>query len=91
MLAGYDYSHTTQELVSLSNPNNVFVNANGESGGRRHQFKVERVVHAARGRSSTGVEFRIQSGLPITRTWGVAAVLDDDHDQLRQPGPDGQR
>jgi hypothetical protein len=40
LLAGYDYGFTTQELVSLNNPNNVLVNADGESGGRRHLVKA---------------------------------------------------
>jgi len=70
VLAGYDYSHTTQELAGLNNPNNVFVNANGESGGRRHQFKANG-SYTAPWQIVTGIEFRIQSGLPITRTWGV--------------------
>jgi hypothetical protein len=70
MLAGYTYSRTTQEFVSLSNPNNAFVNADGESGGRRHNLKATgsyelpwKVIVAG--------NFRLQSGLPITRTFAV--------------------
>ena len=70
LLAGYTYSHTRVDLVSLSNPNNAFVNAGGESGGRRHNFKASgsytlpyKVLVAA--------NLRLQSGLPITRTWTV--------------------
>ena len=70
MLAGYTYSRTTQDLVSLNNPNNVLVNANGESGGRRHNLKATgsyelpwKVLFAG--------NFRLQSGLPITRGWAV--------------------
>jgi hypothetical protein len=70
MLAGYTYSRTRVELTSLANPNNAFVNAEGESGGRRHNFKASgsytlpyEVLVAA--------NVRLQSGLPITRTWAV--------------------
>ncbi len=41
MLAGYTYSHTKVEMTSLATPNNAFVNASGESGGRRHNFKPQ--------------------------------------------------
>jgi hypothetical protein len=58
--------------VNLSSPNNVYVNAAGESGGRRHNFKVSgsynlpyQLLFAA--------NYRIASGLPITRTWAVPA------------------
>ena len=67
---GYTYSQTKVDLTSLSNPNNAFVNAGGVSGGRRHNFKASgsyllpyKVLLAA--------NFRLQSGLPITRTWAV--------------------
>jgi hypothetical protein len=70
MLAGYTYSRTRVDLTSLANPNNAFVNAGGESGGRRHNFKASgsytlpySVLVAA--------NVRLQSGLPITRTWAV--------------------
>jgi len=70
MLAGYTYSHTKQDLTSLSNPNNVRINPGGEAGGRRHNFKATgsyelpwKVVVAG--------NFRLQSGLPTTRTWQV--------------------
>jgi len=70
LLAGYTYSHQEVDLTSLANPNNAFVNASGVSGGRRHNFKASgsytlpySVVLAA--------NFRLQSGLPITRTWNV--------------------
>jgi hypothetical protein len=70
VLAGYTYSRTRRDLDSLSNPNVAFVNAAGESGGRRHNFKASgsldlpySIVAAA--------NFRLQSGLPITRTWQI--------------------
>ena len=70
LLAGYTYSHTKVDLTSLANPNNAFVNASGVSGGRRHNFKASgsymlpySVLVAA--------NLRLQSGLPITRSWTV--------------------
>jgi hypothetical protein len=80
LLAGYTYSNTKVDLTSLANPNNAFVNAGGISGGRRHNFKASgsymlpyKVLLAA--------NFRLQSGLPITRTWAVptcsASVLEN--------------
>jgi len=72
MLAGYTYSHTKVQLTSLANPNVALVNAEGESSGRRHNFKASgsyelphNVIVAA--------NYRLQSGLPITRTWQVPA------------------
>jgi len=72
LLAGYTYSNTKVDLTSLSNPNNAFVNAAGVSGGRRHNFKASgsyllpyKVLAAA--------NFRLQSGLPITRQWTIPA------------------
>jgi len=69
-LGGYTYSNTKVDLTSLSNPNNAFVNASGVSGGRRHNLKMSgsymlpyKVLMAA--------NFRLQSGLPITRSWTV--------------------
>jgi carboxypeptidase family protein/TonB-dependent receptor-like protein len=70
VLGGYTYSHTRVDLTSLSNPNNVFVNAKGESGGRRHQLKVNG-SYTLPYQIVTGVEYRVQSGLPITRTLNV--------------------
>jgi hypothetical protein len=70
VLAGYNLGYTTQELTSLNNPNNVYVNAGGEAGGRRHQFKLNG-SYTFKYQIITGIEYRIQSGLPITRTWSV--------------------
>ena len=72
VLAGYNLGYTTQELAGLNNPNNVYVNAGGEAGGRRHQFKLNG-SYTFKYQIITGVEYRIQSGLPITRTWTVPA------------------
>jgi hypothetical protein len=72
LLAGYTYSQTKVDVTSLANPNNAFVNAGGVSGGRRHNLKASgsymlpyKVLVAA--------NFRLQSGLPITRTWTIPA------------------
>jgi Carboxypeptidase regulatory-like domain/TonB-dependent Receptor Plug Domain len=70
VLGGYTYSHTRVDLTSLANPNAVFINADGESGGRRHQLKING-SYTLPYQIVTGVEFRIQSGLPITRTFAV--------------------
>jgi hypothetical protein len=72
VLAGYTYSHTKVDLTSLANPNLALVNAAGESSGRRHNFKAsgsyELPYHI-----QFGANFRLQSGLPITRTWQIAS------------------
>jgi hypothetical protein len=68
-LVGYDYGHTRQDLISLGNPNNVNVNAGGISGGRRHIFNGSASYVLPWYGILLGTEFRVQSGLPITRTW----------------------
>jgi hypothetical protein len=70
MLAGYTYSHTKVELTSLATPNSAFVNASGESGGRRHNIKASGAYDLPYG-ILFGVGFRMNSGLPITRTWAI--------------------
>jgi hypothetical protein len=70
LLFGYTYSHTTQDIVSLNNPNNVFVNASGQSGGRRHNLKATGSYQWKYGLLFAG-NFRLQSGLPVTRQWAI--------------------
>ena len=70
VLGGYTYSRTRQDLAGLNNPNNVFVNAEGESGGRRHQLKING-SYTLPWQIVSGVEYRVQSGLPITRSLNV--------------------
>jgi hypothetical protein len=70
LLASYDYSHTRQDLLGLSNPNQVNVNASGESGGRRHILKLSGSRELP-GQILFAGNFRWQSGLPFTRTWTV--------------------
>jgi hypothetical protein len=69
-LAGYTYSSQKQDLISLENPNDAYVNASGTSGGRRHNFKAIG-SYMFPYRITFGVNFRIASGLPITRTYTV--------------------
>ncbi|TAK16048.1 MAG: TonB-dependent receptor [Acidobacteria bacterium] len=72
VLLGYTYSRTQQDLVSLRNPNDARVNADGESGGRRHNFKVAGSYELPY-QVMLGVNLTMQSGLPITRTWNIPA------------------
>ncbi len=73
VLAGYTYSRTRVDLTSLANPNAAYVNAAGESGGRRHNFKASGAYELPHD-IQVGANFRLQSGLPITRTWQTAAT-----------------
>jgi hypothetical protein len=73
-LAGYTYSRTRVDLTSLSNPNNAYVNAGGESGGRRHNFKGS-ASYELPYKIDVGANFRLQSGLPITRTWAIPSGI----------------
>jgi hypothetical protein len=76
MLGAYTYSHTRQDLISLSNPNNVYVNAKGEvdgaNAGRRHNIKFSG-SYTLKYQIVVGGNFRLASGLPITRTWAISA------------------
>ncbi len=70
LLGGYTYSRTRVDLTSLANPNTAFVNAAGESGGRRHNLKASGTYDLPY-KIVVGANFRLQSGLPITRTWAI--------------------
>jgi hypothetical protein len=74
LLGGYTYSRTRVDLTSLANPNTAFVNAAGESGGRRHNLKSSAAVELPWS-ITAGMNFRLQSGLPITRTLTTPAAL----------------
>ena len=69
-LGGYTFSHETQELPSLANPNAAFVNTEGTSGGRPHNFKAIG-SYMFPYRITFGANFRISSGRPITRTYTI--------------------
>ncbi|MEX2272336.1 MAG: TonB-dependent receptor [Vicinamibacterales bacterium] len=70
VLAGYTYSRETRDLVSLQNPNDARVNADGISGGRRHNFKLSGSAMLPY-RIVFGANLLISSGQPITRTVSI--------------------
>jgi hypothetical protein len=72
LLGGYTYSQTKVDLLSLANPNVAFINAGGVSGGRRHNLKASG-SYMLPWQWLLAANFRLQSGLPITRTWQVPA------------------
>ena len=74
LLGGYTYSRTRVDMTSLANPNAALVNASGESGGRRHNFKASAAVDLPY-QITVGTNYRLQSGLPITRTWQVPSGI----------------
>ena len=67
ILAGYTYSRETRDLVSLESPNDARVNADGISGGRRHNFKASGSAELPF-RLLLGANLLVMSGQPITRT-----------------------
>ncbi len=70
LLAGYTYSRETNEVNSLANPNAARVNADGVSGGRRHNFKLSGSATLPYD-ILVGLNMVAASGLPITRTYQV--------------------
>jgi len=70
LLAGYTFSTTKVDATSISSPNNAYVNAAGEAGGRRHNFKASGSYDLPYG-VVFGFGFRLNSGLPVTRTWAI--------------------
>lgn len=70
LLAGYTFSSTRIDATSVATPNNAFVNAAGENGGRRHNFKASGSYDLPYG-ILFGFGFRLNSGLPVTRTWAI--------------------
>lgn len=71
LLAGYTYSREKVDLTSLESPNAAYVNASGVSGGRRHNFKATG-SYLLPYRITLGVNFRISSGRPFTRTVSIS-------------------
>ena len=71
LVGGYTYGRTRVDLTSLTSPNSL-INAEGESGGRRHLFKLTG-SYMLPYQILFGTNLRLQSGLPITRTFTVAA------------------
>jgi hypothetical protein len=70
VLAGYTYSRETVDLTSLENPNDARVNADGISGGRRHNFKMSGSATLPY-RIVFGANLLVTSGQPITRTVSI--------------------
>jgi hypothetical protein len=71
-LVGYDYGHTSQAILGLQNPNQVYVNDAGPGAsaiGRRHQMNGSASYTLPWANIVLATEFRIQSGLPVTRQW----------------------
>jgi hypothetical protein len=71
LTGGYTYAHQTVDQTSLANPN-ALINSEGESGGRRHLFKMSGSYMFPYD-ILFGANLRMQSGLPTTRTFTVAA------------------
>ena len=70
LLGGYTYSKQTVERTSLENPNAALINADGVSGGRRHNFKLSGSATLPY-KIVFGLNALASSGLPITRTFQI--------------------
>ncbi len=71
LVSGYTYAHTHTDARSLQSPNSL-VNSAGENGGRHHLFKLTG-SYLFPYQITFGANLRLQSGLPINRTWQVPA------------------
>ena len=69
MIAGYTFQHINQQFSSVSNPNNE-INGTGVSGGREQDFKLTGTFQLPY-QILFAVNSRLDSGLPITRSWTV--------------------
>jgi hypothetical protein len=69
LLAGYTYSDQRIDLTDLDDPNTSLINQKGPTG-RKHAFKASGSMMLPY-RILLGVNYRIQSGLPFTRTYTV--------------------
>jgi len=72
MIFGYTYQIITQAAASVANPDAELVNASGVSGGRENDFKLTGTFQLPY-QIIFGVNGRLDSGLPITRTWTIPA------------------
>jgi len=70
LLAGYTFSTTRVDATNIGTPNSAYVNAAGENGGRRHNFKASGSYDGPKG-VVFGFGLRVNSGLPVTRTWQI--------------------
>ena len=71
LVSGYTYSRTRVDQTSLASPNSL-INASGESGGRRHQFKMTG-TYMLPYQVLFGANLLMQSGQPFNRTFTVQA------------------
>jgi hypothetical protein len=69
LLGGYTYAHTTADQLSLASPNALIL-AQGDNGGRRHLFKLTG-SYLLKYDITVGANLKMQSGLPIRRTFTV--------------------
>lgn len=72
LIGGYTYTNVFQAAQSVSNPNGLLVNSGGVSGGRAHDFKLTGTFELPY-QVLFGVNARLDSGLPITRSWAIPA------------------
>ncbi len=77
LLGGYTYSHERNQVESLADVNDARVNASGESGGRRHNFKISG-SYLLPYQILFGANFRAQSGAPLTRTVTISDLTQGD-------------
>jgi hypothetical protein len=71
LIGGYTYTDVHQDAASVANPN-ALIFADGVSGGRAHDFKITGTFDLPY-QILFGVNGRLDSGLPITRTWTIPA------------------
>ena len=70
LLAGYTFSTTKVDATSVSTPNNAFVNAAVKAAAPVITFKATGSYDLPYG-IAFGFGFRMNSGLPVTRTWQI--------------------
>jgi hypothetical protein len=75
-VGGYAYTDVQQQIApsngSIASPNILLVNPGGRAGGRVHDFKLTGTFQLPY-QILFGINGRLDSGLPITRTWSIPA------------------
>jgi Carboxypeptidase regulatory-like domain/TonB-dependent Receptor Plug Domain len=69
LVGGYTYTDVFQQAASVSTPD-ALINSAGVAGGRAHDFKLAGSFQLPY-QILFGVNARLDSGLPITRTWAI--------------------
>jgi hypothetical protein len=69
LLGGYTYTDVFQQAASVSSPDNL-INSAGVAGGRAHDFKLAGSFQLPY-QVLFGINARLDSGLPITRSWAI--------------------